>query len=64
METGKLRHVIIAALASFFALSLAFAGEGFVRTIFLILRAFITGRSTIAAENSRCVINSAFYSGR
>ncbi len=27
METGKLRHVIIAALASFFALSLAFAGE-------------------------------------
>ncbi len=27
METGKLRHAIIAALASFFALSLAFAGE-------------------------------------
>ncbi len=27
METGKFRHAIIAALASFFALSLAFAGE-------------------------------------
>ncbi len=27
METGKLRHTIIAALVSFFALSLAFAGE-------------------------------------
>ncbi len=27
METGKLRHAIIAGLASFFALSLAFAGE-------------------------------------
>jgi hypothetical protein len=27
METRKLRHAIIAALASFFALSLAFAGE-------------------------------------
>ncbi len=27
METGKLRHAIIATLASFFALSLAFAGE-------------------------------------
>ena len=27
METGKFRHAIIAALVSFFALSLAFAGE-------------------------------------
>ncbi len=27
METGKFRHAIIATLASFFALSLAFAGE-------------------------------------
>ncbi len=27
METRKFRHAIIAALASFFALSLAFAGE-------------------------------------
>ena len=27
METGKLRHAIIAGLASFFALSLACAGE-------------------------------------
>ncbi len=27
METGKFRHAIIAAIASFFALSLAFAGE-------------------------------------
>ncbi len=27
MDTGKFRHAIIAALASFFALSLAFAGE-------------------------------------
>ena len=27
METGKFRYAIIAALASFFALSLAFAGE-------------------------------------
>ncbi len=27
METGKFRHAIIAALASFFALSLAIAGE-------------------------------------
>ncbi len=27
METGKFRHAIIAALASFFALSLACAGE-------------------------------------
>ncbi len=27
METGKFRHAIIAAIASFFALSLAFAGQ-------------------------------------